>query len=424
MKPRRPLLLLLTFAVALSAERFAYYGVRASLPVMLRLEMGLDAARVARTFGLAGTLTMLAIPFGGFLAWLLGSRVTAAIGAGLAMVGLLGVIAGAPLPSFLIVALGAGVFRAAPLTAIAEELEPVPGRTQRAAALTIGVYGLANLAALLSGSTCAAVASSLGSRAALALCLVASIAALVAAGLSNLAPRVLPDFAPRPVLRPGEDAPYRGSPVVDGAPRSVSVGVIALAVVLLGAAMAAQGLGTEVAMEALERAGARTASAIGQLHSLNPIIVIGVSVVAGALLYATAGTSGRPKIGWALGAGTLVLALGSLGLALAPSGLVVLPWITAAAGEALCLPVGLAVVTLAVPPRYAGLAAGGAAAVTYTSGTWASQVASALQAQEVGAAAGASAGLVGLTVFVVVVLVVGGAIAIGGARGLAARGFD
>jgi dipeptide/tripeptide permease len=424
MKPRRPVLLLLALAVAVSAERFAYYGLRSTLPMMLRTEMGLDAAKVARTFALAGTLSLLAIPFGGVLAWLLGSRTTAAIGTGIAMVGMMGVVAGAPLPSFLIVALGAGIFRAAPLTAIAEELEPLPGRAQRAAALAIGIYGLANLTAMFASPITGAVAASVGFRAAAALCLLSSITALVAAGLSHLAPRVLPDFAPRPILRPGEDLPYRGNPVVDASPRAVSFGIVALAVILLGSAMAAQTLGSEVAMSTLEAARERTTRDLGMLYTLNPIVVVGTSVIAGALLYATAGGAGRLKVGWALGGGALLLAVGSIGLAVVPAGAVTLPWIVVAAGEAVCIPVGLAVVTLAVPPRYAGFAAGGASFVTYAAATWGSQVARALQDADVRATGGAQPGLVGLTLFTAVVVLVVGVVSAAIARAFAARGFD
>jgi len=345
---------LLLVVAALSFERTAYYVARTSVFAHFVSSLGMSSGRAGSLYWLTTGLTFVATLAGGGLAFAIGPRATAALGALVATAGAAMLALGVtPYAGVAVFAVGSGLFRPCPWAAAAETianedrgpdglLAPSPRRFAIVAAvfvvMHVAVNAGAGVAPIVSGvlSRARGTPAVFGVSAALyAFAFLLSGAAAVVA-LLRPAGRVVGDVG---------GAPYRGGPMVAaerddvGAPRAKSgVALLAIPTLLTAAAMSLSYPASGAALRSWTL-------------SLNPIVVIAVSV--GLFVLWVAAAVGRwslaPLVVW--GAGLAVFGLGLFPASFATRhvdnvALFASSAVLMAIGEAAMAPLGLAYAAL------------------------------------------------------------------------------
>lgn len=203
--------------VAMGAERFAYYGTRASLyELTVR-----DGVPFASVYTAAAFLTALGVLVGGVLAFALGPRLTGVIGALMAAAGCVAcVVVG--VWGYALVAFGSGVFRVAPVAVMLEAIPSTGARFRRVAAAAATGYALVDVVAFAS-SVFAVARANLGVSWGFGLGAAPfGVAAVLCGALLWMGPRAHLQTDERLELTAGPTGdPYRGGPgsrVVGAAP--------------------------------------------------------------------------------------------------------------------------------------------------------------------------------------------------------------
>jgi hypothetical protein len=266
--------------------------------------------------------------------------------------------------ALLVVSLGAGLFRAAPYAAVAEELALGPGRVSKGVALFAGMYGLSNVAALYSAPMVRGLVTASGFNAVCLASAAALVVATVAAGVTNLAPRVRAE--PQPVVRPGSDAalPWRAR----RRDADHAIPWLGLVVVGIAAGFAAVAMGATRTVETrlLFHASGRPFVELEKLAYVNPLVVVAVDVVVLAALVVLAASAKRPRAPLVL---LVLLGLGGVLLPFTTLPVMLLVVAVAAVGEAIAAPIAHGVMGMSVPTRHTALF-GGLFAVFFYGASW------------------------------------------------------
>ncbi len=291
-------------ALALGAERLAYYGSR-SMTYPLSVMLG----EARPTLSHVGTLAAICgVVVGGILGYALGPRLTGLLGA---VVGVLGAVACVVAPGLVGVALigfGSGVCRPVPLAVIVEEVPAsVPGRFRRVAASLAFAYVAVDVAGY-SSSLFSTAATRFGLRPAFMLvgaCF--GVVAALAIVLLVLGPKRHLESDTRLEIVRGQDAdPYRAAPTVRAAGPALP---LALLGALLGAHLV-EVVGTGVAYDP-QRAGFGSASMMSIAFGLQTFISLAVTVALG-LFYAVTDASARARSVYVFAGGMAATALFAL----------------------------------------------------------------------------------------------------------------
>jgi dipeptide/tripeptide permease len=358
--------------LALAAERCGYYAARSVLVIDLT-QHGLARTSTMSIFR-AFTFVVYGSAFaGGGLAFAFGPRVTAAVGAAIAAVGAFALAAGAP-PSLtcFVLALGAGIFKGCPYAAAAEILAdedggasqgflPTPRRFASFATFAVLTYGSINLGAFIAPLVAGVFRSTRDSGGFTTTYAFAGAVDVLAAILAGIA--IFLGSGAAKTMAQQAHAPYRGPDgVAAGAPTaSAPTNDVFVPLTLLGVVFAA--------MHFVMNHGQPNPITLGLLntswvHSLNPIVVLLMTVPCAALFFVLALQRSAVPLTRILGAGIAVFALGGMLAALAMflrAGLAV--WTPALAisaiGEAIAFPIGLTYAALVLRSRAATMVVAG-----------------------------------------------------------------
>lgn len=372
--------------VALGAERCGYYASRSVLMLDLRAAgmSGADALTLYRTFTFVAYVAAFA---GGGLAFAIGPRMTAAIGAVIAAVGAFSLAGGAPasVASF-VLALGAGVFKACPYAAAAEVLAdedggvaqgflPTPRRFASFATFAVLTYGAINVGAFIAPIVTGVLRTTRdggGSGSSHAFGGAMDLLAAILAGISTF----LGSGTAKTIAREAH-APYRGPdamPALQPSPQPRTNDVF-VPLTLLGVVFVAMHFVMDRAQPGTAELGMPNSS---WLYSMNPIIVLAMTVPCGALFFVLALQRSPLPLTRILGAGIVLFGFGGMLSVIAMvAGAGVATWaavlgVTAIA-EAVAFPLGLTYAALAVRSRAATLVVAGwitlTAIPTYLFGT-------------------------------------------------------
>jgi hypothetical protein len=289
----RGILALVLIALATGAERFAYYGSRTFMARDLidsgRTTASLTAAFTAITWG-----TLLATFIGAGLSYAIGPRITATIGVGIATLGYF-VLAftDGPLPGWILIAGGVGIFRVCPYVMAADVLSLEPGsdpqnpasdntgglsprRFAAVSAFAIGTYALINMGAASSAPIITVFRTSLGRTASLIATGCAALFAVLLAGGAAL----LGMSTAKAVASSAVNDPYR-APAPVSSPQGFQVpptttastqALTGLAILAISAAIFT--LGTSIDMPP-QTAAIRD---MAWLYSLNPSVITIASI--------------------------------------------------------------------------------------------------------------------------------------------------
>lgn len=359
----RHLLVLALLAASLCLERLSYYAMRSTLIMELR-DQNIPMADIGSTYAAMGWISLLATLIGGGLAFAVGPRVVAAIGALVAALGHFAVAAGGPsLATVALVALGSGLLRPCPTAAAAEALSreegdratapPSPRRFAAVVAFAVISYGSINVAGMLAPFLGVTVHERLGASVSHLLSGgVAVLGALLAVGAA-----LLGAFSSRPgEITAGPGGPYRSAERREVAFSSSPGDALAgLAILFASGLLYALGMMLSDAPPSL--------SPSAWIFSVNPLAV-GFSSV-GFFCVVLAATIGRwttPPL-HAYGAGLAFFGLGLVPIAVSSQSGDEMVYALGAAmtgfGEVAVGAIGVAYAALAVPPRAAALAVAG-----------------------------------------------------------------
>ncbi len=165
----RSLLALGLLLAAIAVERFGYFGLSAFLAIDLN-DQGASASSIGLTFTLLQVLSFVGIIAGGAVAYKLGPRATAVVGAGIATLGHFALAGGLPtVVAASVIGLGAGVLRPCPVVAAADafawedgDAEPAPHRFTAVVAFAIAMGCAVNIGGFIAPITGAYLRSSMG----------------------------------------------------------------------------------------------------------------------------------------------------------------------------------------------------------------------------------------------------------------------
>lgn len=376
--------------LAFGAERCGYYAARSVL--VLDLTQGGLAADAAIGIFQTATLVAYGAAFaGGGLAFAFGPRVTATIGAAIAAAGAFAIARGAPTAvACFVLGIGAGIFKACPYAAAAEILAdedggaaqgflPTPRRFASFATFAVLAYGAINVGAFIAPLVTGTLRTTRDAGGFATSYAFAGAVDLLAAMLAGAAVFLGSNAAKK--LAQQAHAPYRGP---DGAPAPpaapATTNDVFVPLTLLGVVFAAMHFVMDHAQPDRIALGLTRASWI---HSMNPVIVLSMTVPCGALFFVLAIQRSTVPLTKVLGAGLVVFAFGGVLAALAmiaDAGLAV--WTPAlaiiAVGEAIVFPLGLTYAALAVRSRAATMVVAGWITLTvmpdYLFGMWSARL--------------------------------------------------
>ena len=326
--------------VAMGAERFAYYGTRASLyELTVR-----DGVPFASVYTAAAFFTALGVLVGGVLAFALGPRLAGVIGATLAAAGCLACVVFG-VWGYALVALGSGVFRVAPVAVMLEAIPSTGARFRRVAAAAAAGYAVVDVVAFAS-SAFAMVRANLGVSWGFGLGAAPfGVAAVLCGALLWMGPRAHLQTDERLELTAGPAGdPYRGGP------GSRVVGAAPLDPGLLAALMGAHLIVSIVSALPYYPRALPSGSLFRGLETL-------VSIAASAGLAAVLVTTPvRARSAHLFGVGLAVLAAGTVlrAVPLAPAG--ALAQLVLAFGHSLVAALGVAAFATRAPRRFGALA--------------------------------------------------------------------
>ncbi len=235
--PTRILGSLAILIVAISAERFAYYGHRTFLALALTSELQLSVAKMGAIFGQLTLVSLFATLCAGALAFVLPPRIIAAIGAMGTALGLL-IFAlssreGTALLGLLVGSFGTGLVRPCTLAYAArvltfegetELVAPSGRRFLSLACFATLLLGMVNVSALLAPAIFGALMQRLGYRTPALFCVAVNVLVAVLFGASLLVDRE----RVAPSNTPAQPTAYRTEP---GAKGSANIGVDPIAIV-------------------------------------------------------------------------------------------------------------------------------------------------------------------------------------------------
>ncbi len=359
----RSLLALALLAASLCLERLSYYAMRSTLVMEMR-DQGVPIGDIGSMYAAMIWISLLATVVAGGLAFAIGPRVVAAIGALVAALGHFAIAAGGPsLGTVALVALGSGLLRPCPMAAAAEALSreegdrpnapPSPRRFAAVVAFSVISYGAINFGSMLAPVLGTTVHQKFGAAAAHLLSGgIATAGALLAGGAALLG--ALSSWSAAITAAPG--GPYRSAerrePAFSTSPGDALAGL---------AILFASGLIYAIGMT-LSDAPPRLSTS-PWVFSVNPVAVcLGSVGLFGVALAATIGRWTTPPL-HAYGAGLALFGLGLVPIALSvQSGDEVIYVLGAAItgfSEVAVGAIGVAYAALAVPPRAAALTVAG-----------------------------------------------------------------
>ncbi len=353
----RGILSLALILVGVGCERFAYYGARAFLVMDMRSGgEGLESyATVYSTMMWLGVFCSFA---GAGVAFGIGPRATAAIGALVSVIGCFVLVAGSYKAGGFVLSAGAGILRPCPAAAAAEVLgredgdaAPSPRRFAAVTAFMLFVYAAINAGALAGPLIGKALRTDGTSTVAYA---VDGIVMFLGAG-AIAAAAVLGFQKSSAIAAPPPTDVYR-TPGLAPQTQPAPTGNALVGVAILATASAIYAAGLVASFPA------RTMGALPDwIHSINPIVVVIVATIFGCIW--VAGTQQR----WTIsplsfyGAGIAIFAFGLFVIAISGESVFgnVAGQIIAAAGESPAGTIGTAFAALAVRNRGATLVVAG-----------------------------------------------------------------
>lgn len=375
----RAVVALFLLVAAVACERFAYYATRSVLSFVLVQDLMMTRARVSTLFTVLTWGSLLASVIAGAIAIAIGPRITAAVGAGIAAIGMMLIAMKVAVPgAIVVVGVGAGLFRACPLAAAAEivtrelrgdaSFSVSTSRFPAVAAFSCATYLAINVSAASAPLISSKLRFNVGHMASLGTSFAAALVASVLVAIAAFVGAPPRDSA---IASPGL-APYREAPMVAAQPPEPSAmrAMTGLAIFLVPQFIYA--LATPLTEPSVT---AHTSLQRAWLFSVNPIVVIGVCAVFFAIWAGAAARFWSMTLLRVAGAGLVVFAVGLLFFlpGEAPAPLAFLGALVSATGEALIGPTMLAYAALAAPPRFSALVVAGwmaIATLTFGPASW------------------------------------------------------
>ncbi len=367
MRAPRTLLTLILIALAVGAERFAYYGSRAFLSLDFH-QAGQTYERIALAFTTITWASIAGMVIGGAIAYATGPRIVGAIGAGISALALVFLaLTNSPAAGFTLLGFGSGVFRFTPWAAAGHALAterdvngiPFPSgrRFVAMAAFASSIYVMSNISAMIASPILGAIRNMGGRGISYGIAAVVALIAAALVGASELVVRG--DEAPAQANGPqAPNDPYRGASQakpIDSSPMATiaSTGLAGLAILAIGEAFMSLGT-TFVGMPPLSVSSRE----MTWLFSINPIVVILVNITLAIVFLVGASNRSRSVPLFLFACGTLVTGFGFLIAAAAQeTGALVyaLAQVVIGVGE-VAFPIGLAYAALSMRGRGLSLA--------------------------------------------------------------------